>query len=65
LGPELQKYRVETAKYREFLRLCEELVVMNEKISNLRPVVEIEDKNEREALKKKLQRIFRKRLKKR
>jgi hypothetical protein len=65
LGPELQKYMGETAKYREFLKLCEELVVLNEKISNLRPVVEIEDKHEREALKKKLQGIFRKRLKKR
>ena len=65
LGPELQKYMQETARYREFLRLCEELVQLNERISDLRPVVEIEDKNEREALKKKLQEIFRKKLKKR
>lgn len=62
LGPELQKYLEETARYREFLRLCGELVQLNEKISDLRPVVEIEDKNEREALKKKLQGIFKKRL---
>jgi hypothetical protein len=65
LGPELQKYMQETTKYREFLRLCEELVQLNEKISDLRPVIEIEGKNEREALKKKLQGIFRKRLKRR
>jgi hypothetical protein len=65
LGPELQKYMQETTTYREFLRLCEELVQLNEKISDLRPVVEIEDKNEREELKKKLQRIFRKKLKRR
>ena len=65
LGPELQKYMQETARYREFLRLCEELVQLNERISNLRPVVEIGDKNEREALKKKLQEIFRKKLKRR
>ena len=65
LGAELQKYMQETARYREFLRLCEELVQLNERISDLRPVVEIEDKNEREALKKKLQEIFRKKLKKR
>jgi hypothetical protein len=65
LGPELQKYMQETGRYREFLRLCEELVQLNERISDLRPVVEIGDKNEREALKKKLQEIFRKRLKKR
>ena len=52
LGPELQKYMQETGRYREFLRLCEELVQLNERISDLRPVVEIGDKNEREALKK-------------
>ena len=65
LGPELQKYMQETTKYREFLKLCEELVQLNEKISDLRPVVEIEDENERETLKKKLQGIFRKRLRRR
>jgi hypothetical protein len=62
LGPELQKYMEETVKYRDFLRLCGELVELNEKICNLRPAPEIEDKDEREALKKKLQGIFRKRL---
>jgi hypothetical protein len=62
LGPELQKYMEETVKYLEFLRLCGELVELNEKICNLRPAPEIEDKDEREALKKKLQGIFRKRL---
>jgi hypothetical protein len=62
LGPELQKYLEETVKYREFLRLCGELVQLNEKICNLRPAPEIEDKDEGEALKKKLQGIFRKRL---
>jgi hypothetical protein len=65
LGSELQKYMHETARYREFLRLCEELVHLNERISDLRPVVERGDENEREALKKKLQEIFRKKLKKR
>ncbi len=65
LGAELQKYMQETARYREFLGLCEELVQLNERISDLRPVVEIEDKKEREALKKKLQEILRKKLKKR
>src|SRR3990170_8866606 len=62
LGPELQKYMQETTKYREFSRLCQELVQLNEKICNLRPAPEIEDKDEREALKKKLQGIFRKKL---
>lgn len=63
LGQELQKYMEETVRYREFRRVCEELVQLSEKISNLRPVVEIQDKDEREALKKKLQGIFRKRSK--
>jgi hypothetical protein len=58
LGPELQKYMEETANYRRFLRLCEELIEVNEKICHLRPVVEIEDKDEREELKKKLQQFF-------
>jgi Family of unknown function (DUF6788) len=64
-GPELKKYMEEVSRYREFLKLCEELVLINERISDLRPVVQIEDENEREALKKKLQEISRKRLKKR
>src|SRR4030067_2735960 len=65
LGPELQKYMQETTKHREFSRFCQELVQLNEKISDLRPVVEIEDENERETLKKKLLGIFRKKLKRR
>jgi hypothetical protein len=56
LGPELQKYMEETARYWEFLRLCEELVQLNEKISDLRPVAGIDDKDKREALKKKVTR---------
>lgn len=62
LGPQLRKYMEETANYRNFLKLCEELVGLSEKICELRPVAEIEDKNEQEELKKKLQRLFRKRL---
>ncbi len=65
LGPELHKYMQETARYREFLKLCEELVQLNGRISDLRPVIEIQDTKEREALKKKLQEIFRKKLNKR
>lgn len=62
LGPELQKYMEETANYRNFLKLFGELVELSERICDLRPVAEIEDKNEQEELKKKLQRLFRKRL---
>ena len=61
LGPELQKYMEETANYRNFLRLCEELVQLNERICKLRPVAEPGDREELEGLKKKLLRFFRKR----
>lgn len=64
LGPELQKYMEEIANYRGFLRLCDELVQLNERISDLRPVAELEDKNELEELKKKLQMRLRKRYRK-
>jgi len=45
----------ETENYRNFLRLCDEIVKLNGKICDLRPVSEIEDSNEAEELKKKLQ----------
>lgn len=61
LGPELEKYGKETAEYRSFLELSEELVQVNERICELRPVREIEDRRELEELKKKLLEIFRKR----
>jgi Family of unknown function (DUF6788) len=58
LGPELEKARREVSNHEIFLRLCRELVENNEKICRLRPVEEIEDEKELEALKKKLQRQF-------
>jgi hypothetical protein len=64
LGPELEKYREETSRYRNFLKLCEEIIQLNEKICDLRPIAEIEDKDEAEALKKKLQMLFRKKSRK-
>jgi hypothetical protein len=60
LGPELEKYIQETANYKEFLKLSKELIEVNEKICELRPVREIEDRPELEALKKKLLELFRK-----
>jgi hypothetical protein len=65
LGPELQKYMEETGNYRNFLNLSKELVQVNERICELRPVREIEDRKESEELKKKLLEIFRKRFRKR
>jgi hypothetical protein len=64
-GPELEKYKKETENYRKFLKLCEEVVRLNERICDLRPVPEIEGPEELEELKKKLQSFYRKRLKKR
>ena len=65
LGPELKKYMDETENYRTFLKLCDEIVQVNENICNLRPVPKVEDKDEAEELKKKLQMHFRKRYRKR
>lgn len=65
LGPELEKYIQETGNYRNFLSLSEELVEVNKRICELRPVREIEDRRELEELKKKLLEVFRKRLRKR
>ena len=58
LGPELKKYMEEIANYQHFLRLCDEIVQLNEKVCDLRPVLEIEDKNEADELKKKLRMHF-------
>ena len=57
LGPELEKVEREVERYREFDRLCQELVEINGQICNLRPVPLIEDENELEQLKKNCGRI--------
>jgi hypothetical protein len=64
LGPELEKYMGEIDNYRIYLKLCDEIVQLNERICDLRPISEIEDENEAEELKKKLQRHFRKKYRK-
>lgn len=58
IGPELEKFTREVDNYRVFLELTRELVEVNEKICELRPVRRVEDEAELEALKKKLQRRF-------
>ena len=65
LGPELQKYSEEIARSHHFLKMCDELVEINERICDLRPVSEVKDDNELEMLKKKLQKLFLKRRHKR
>ena len=64
LGPELEKVQQEVENYRRFVGLTKELVEVNEKISQIRPVREIKDEKELETLKKTLSRQFGKRLKK-
>ena len=63
LGPEMQKYLDEIANHKIFLKLCEEIVLVNERICEIRPVPEISDDNELAALKKKLQERFTKKYK--
>lgn len=58
MGPELEKVRKELATHRIFLGLCHQLVEVNEKICQLRPVQEVKDEKELGALKKKLHKQF-------
>ena len=63
LGPEMQKYLDEIASHRRFVELCEEIVVINERICDLRPIPEVKDDQELSELKKKLQERFMKKYK--
>jgi len=63
LGPELQKYMEEIANHQRYVKLCEEIVLVNERICNLRPVPEVRDDIEMAELKKKLQSLFMKKYK--
>lgn len=58
LGPELEKVQHELENHEVFLGICKELVEVSEKICRLRPIREIKDEKEFEALKKKLQKKF-------
>ena len=60
LGTELKKCMEEIDNYKRFLKICDEIVQVNEKICDLRPIPKIEDENEAEELKKKLQMLLRK-----
>ena len=65
LGPEMQKYEEETARHRRFVELCDEIVRINERICDLRPVPEVKDDRELAELKKKLQKQFMEKYKRR
>jgi len=52
LGPELEKYIYEIDNHKKFMKICEEIVVINERISDLRPVITVKDEQELGELKK-------------
>ncbi len=58
MGPELEKAVKEADNYQRFVKISRELVATNEQICGLRPVREVKDPEELEALKKKLQKQF-------
>jgi hypothetical protein len=63
LGPEMQKYLEEIANHKRYVKLSEEIVVVNERICDLRPVPAVKDDGELAELKKKLQNLFMKKYK--
>ncbi len=58
LGPELEKARQQWENYQSFLQLTRQMIEVNSKICELRPTLEIEDEEELDRLKKKLQKQF-------
>ncbi len=58
LGPELDTVAHEVDAYRIFVRLCTELVAVNEALCERRPVRAVENPQALTALKKKLRRRF-------
>jgi hypothetical protein len=58
LGPELEKVAQEVENYRRWSALIDELVQISGKICELKPVKEIDDQQELDRLKKKLQKRF-------
>lgn len=61
-GAELQKYKEETENYLMFIKLSKEIIEVNEETCELIPPAEL-NQNEEEALKKKLQKYYRQKLK--
>jgi uncharacterized protein DUF6788 len=65
LGPELEKVERELASYQRFLALCRDLVAVNSRICQLRPLGEGPGEKELEQLKKKLHKKYNKKRSKR
>jgi hypothetical protein len=58
LGPELEKVEKEVEQHHSFVRLCQQVVEVNDKICQLRPVRLVQDENQLEQLKKELRKRF-------
>ena len=58
LGPEMEKYLEEISNHQLFLKLCDEIVAINEQICATRSVRVMEDETSLAELKKKLQQMF-------
>ncbi len=58
LGPEVEKVAREVETYRTFVRLCAELVAVNEQLCDRRPLPPVEEAPALAELKKKLRRRF-------
>lgn len=58
LGPEMEKYLEEISNHQLFLKLCDEIVAINEQICAARPIRVMEDDDGLAELKKKLQQMF-------
>ena len=58
LGTEMEKYLEEVSNYKQFLKISDEIIAVNEAICAIRPARILEEGNSLEALKKKLQQIF-------
>jgi uncharacterized protein DUF6788 len=58
LGPELEKIEQEVTNYRRFQQWMEQWIELNEKICQRQPVRSLEDGEELEQLKKKLQKRY-------
>jgi len=61
LGSELVKLQKEVEQYKRFKEIEKELINLSNKICELRPVMEEKDTRDIEALKKKLEKQYRKR----
>jgi hypothetical protein len=65
MGSELNKLQKEIESYQSFKELSKELLSISNTICELRPVSEIENEDELEELKKKLQNLYKKKSRKR